>query len=109
MALETANITFYQINQCGYFAHGEDVPAFGNTPSLLKEVAEWSKGKTLIETKLNEPVGDVLPTYLFDIQEFGGAWLLTIWNEVPSTKQNVASVMATSAVGKADVVMNEIK
>lgn len=109
MALETTNITFYQIKQCGYFAFGEDAPAFGNTLSLLKEVAEWSKGKTLIETKLNEPVGEILPTYLLDIQEFGEAWLLTIWNEVPSTRQNVASVMATSAVGKADVVMNEIK
>ena len=109
MALETANITFYRITQCGFFAFGEGAPEFGSTEELLKELKEWSEGKTLIETKLHEPVGDILPTYLLDIQEHAGTWLLTMWNQVPSTKQNVASVMAESSVGKADVVMNSIK
>ena len=109
MALEIANITFYRIDQCGYYRFGEDIPSFGSAGELLKEVREWSKDKSLVETKLYEQAGELLPVYLLDIKELDGSWMLTMWNQVPSTKQNVASVMANSSVGQAAVVMNDIK
>lgn len=108
MPIETASLTFYAINQCGFYTWGGDEPQFGNTHELLAELQEWSEGKELQQTKLYEPTGDLLPVYLLDIRPYENAWLVTVWNQVPAAGKNIASVMGQSRVGNADVVMNKI-
>lgn len=108
MSTETASITFYSITQCGFYSWGGDTPLFGTTSQLLTEIEAWSKGKELQQTKLYEPKGDLLPVYLLDITQHGNDWLVTIWNQVPSTEKGVASVMGSSKVGDANVVMNQV-
>lgn len=108
MPKEKATVTFYNISQCGFFKFGDKAPLYGSTEELMKEVKEWSDDKALIETYLYEPKNDLLPVYLFDIKEKNSDWLITMWNQVPSNGQSVASVMGDSQVGRADVVMNAV-
>lgn len=108
MSTETASITFYSITQCGFYSWRGKSPLFGSTSKLLTEIAAWSKDKELQQTKLYEPKGDLLPVYLLDITQHGNDWLVTMWNQVPSTEKGVASVMGSSKVGDADVVMNPV-
>ncbi len=111
MAKETASITFYDIQQCGYFLHRNPAkPKFGSMGQMLKNLRAWAENKELIDTKLFEGKGDQLPTYLLDIQPYKGSTLLTIWNQVPATsKSSIASVMPNVKVGQPDVILNDIK
>lgn len=110
MSSEHTNVTFYSILNCGYYRRGEDAPIFGSLEETLGDLSEWSKGKSLQETKLgdlkqSDTAGNV---YLLDIQQRSGTWLIKTWNEVASTDGKVASVQAESQVGDAKVVMNTL-
>lgn len=87
------------------------MPMFGSLEETLSDLAEWSKGKSLQETKLgdvtqSDTAGNV---YLMDIQHRSETWLVRIWNEVASTDGKVASAKAESQVGNARVVMNTLE
>lgn len=58
---------------------------------LLTDLHFWSTDKSIENTKLYEPQADsdYLGTYLFNINRSGDYWLVTIWNEVPSTKREL--------------------
>lgn len=109
MPKESASVTMYEISKCGYFSGRNKAPDFGNLPEILKDMKSWSATKNLEDTITYEPTDDLFPTYLYNIKEFKGTWLLTIWNRTPSTQGNVASVMGNSVVGNAKVVMNKIQ
>ncbi len=51
----------------------------------------------------------IMPAYLFDIRKKKSNYLITIWNQVPSTSGAVASVDPNSSVGSASVTMNPYK
>ncbi|MGG6350609.1 hypothetical protein [Pseudomonas putida] len=111
MALEQAQITFYKINQAGFYKRGETGQSeFGSSASLLQELSGWSQGKSLAVTKTFEPVegAEFLPVYLMDITADRQDWLVTMWNQTPATQGKVAAAMGDSAVGNAQVVMNAI-
>lgn len=110
MTTETANFSFYNITQCGYYARGEDEPRFGSIQEALEDLQNWSNGKKLIETKVSEVEDSDTSgnTYLLDIQVKQNTWLITTWNETASTNGRVASVQAESDVGNATVHMNSI-
>lgn len=113
MAIEKANITFYDVQQCGYYQHRKpDRAEFGTLVKMLNNLRKWATGKDLIDTKLYEGKGDQLPTYLMDIKFHNKSKtaLLTLWNQVPSTsKSSIASVMPNVKVGQPDVILNDIK
>ena len=108
--MEQCSITFYRITECGYFSRGDESVAFGSSPGLLEDLRNWSAGKKLIETKVSEvDESDTQGnTYLFDIKEKSGTWLITTWNETPSVEGNVVSVQGNSNVGDATIHMNPI-
>lgn len=110
MPQETAKITFYKVNECGFYARGETTPKFGSIQDLLLSLEDWSQGKQLVETKTYEPNGssEQMPCYLLNILSSGSSWLVTIWNETPSTDGQTASAVGTSNVGNAQIVMNEL-
>lgn len=110
MPVEKAKITFYEVDQCGFFHRGEPGAAFGNVQNMLCDLVEWSRDKQLAATKVYEPAdgSDLMPTYLMDITEGDGAWLVTIWNQTPATEGKVAAAVGTSNVGAATVLMNDI-
>lgn len=110
MPVEKAKITFYEVEQCGYFHRGEPAAAFGGVQGMLSDLAEWSSGKQLAATKVYEPAdgSDLMPAYLMDITEGDGGWLVTIWNQTPATEGKVAAAVGTSSVGAATVLMNDI-
>lgn len=110
MAIESATITFYKINKCGYYLYGADQVAFGNCLELLADLNGWATGKTLKETKTYEANDEVLPAYLLDFKESGDNFVLLLWNEVPSTDQNVSSVAETAHFGTGPaVILNPIQ
>lgn len=110
MAELEAKVTFYSIDQCGYYKWGSSESEFCTLADALDSLNDWARDKTLIETKVYEPSdgANTLASYLLNIQQGNDSWLITMWNEVPSTGGKVASVIATSNVGDADVRMNNI-
>jgi hypothetical protein len=111
---EEADITFYNIDKCGYFKYGKDLPEFGNVADTFKELKEWTSndGMTLGETCTYEITEseDILRTFCFALVKNAstGDYLLTTWNETPSTEGNVASVEASKPVGEAEVSLTEL-
>ncbi|WP_069861427.1 hypothetical protein [Pseudomonas citronellolis] len=110
MAIEKAKITFYRIDQAGFYQRGQDEPAFGNTAEMLAELHRWSQGKQLAETKTYEPAqdSDLLPVYLMGIEPAADSHLVTMWNQTPSVEGNFAAAMGNSQVGNTEVVLKEI-
>jgi len=108
---ESVKFSFYQVDECGYYSWGNSSPVFGSIQELLTDLLHWSADKSIENTKLYEPqVGsDYLSTYLFDIKCMGEDWLVTTWNEVPSTEAGIASVIRDSSVTAPDVIMNRIQ
>jgi hypothetical protein len=109
--LEDAHFAIYTVPVCGYCKRGEDVPEFGTLASMLEDILDWSEGKSLAETRIDKPraTDNRLPALLLDAQSSGSRYLLSLWNEVPSTDGRVASVQIDSGVGEPAVVMNEIQ
>lgn len=111
MPIEKAKITFYRIQQCGFYRRGETkAPAFGCTSSLLTDLSRWSHGKQLAATKTYEASdgADHLPVFLMDIAPGDGSWVVTMWNQTPATEGKVAAAIGTSSVGNPEVVMNDV-
>ena len=74
-------------------------------------MTKWANGKSLAQTQTYERSDDQeqFPAYLYDIAHKNGEWLLTLWNETPSTDNKVASVKASGSVGDARVYENSIE
>lgn len=108
---ETATATFYNVKRCGYYDGRSQSPEFGLLSEMLEGLRAWAIGKELAATKTYEPNGDagVLPSYLMDIRPQGECWLLTFWNQVPSTQGKMPSVSGNSRVGNPQVYMNDIE
>lgn len=80
---------------------------------MLTQLENWSRGKQLAQTQTYQHVSTadgetILPTFLYDIRRRGNEWLLIMWNQVPATNSQVASVMANGNVGQAQIHMNDV-
>lgn len=112
---EDAKITFYSIERCGYYQHGEQVPEFGHINSILAQLLSWvSQDDFNIEDTCTYEVGDaenLLRTFCFELIGNGttGDYLLTTWNETPTSQGQVASVSAQNPVGEAEVFLNTVQ
>ncbi len=109
MVTETATITFYQVQKCGYYLYGSSAVAFGGCSELLTDLEGWAGGKSFRQTKTYEANDSVLPVYLIDVKKSGDNVVLLLWNEVPSNAQNVPSVDADAQFGTGPaVILNAI-
>ncbi|WP_027329114.1 hypothetical protein [Marinimicrobium agarilyticum] len=112
--MEAAKITFYEIERCGYYRHGEQTPEFGNVGLILQQIKNWvhSDGVSLEDTCTYaiEESEDVLRTFCYDIVSDAstGDYLLTTWNETPSYDGKVAAVKGASKVGSAKVEFGKL-
>ncbi|MDH2052565.1 hypothetical protein [Achromobacter marplatensis] len=103
-------ITFYKISRCGLYEFRGEEPVLGDMAWMLNDIEKWSDGAKLSETKTFTPVEDgSLPVYLADIGSKAGRWLVTLWNETHEEGEKVPSLMANSGVGKASVILNDVK
>lgn len=108
--MEEARIAFYDLKEFGFYKWGGP-HLFGDLPAILNELQTWCDGKTISETKTYE-VGrssQVLPAYFLSLREAHGNFLLSLWNETPSTDGAVASIPETAPVGTTRVTMNAIE
>lgn len=111
---ERAGVCWYRIGKCGYYrTQRAPQSAFGGLPQVLSDLQQWGRNKQLPETltlsaAAAEGEAEQLPVYLLDIRGGQDDWLLTLWNQTPSTQGKVASIPMNAVVGKADVVMNEL-
>ncbi len=108
--MEEARITLYDLKEFGFYKWGGP-HLFGDVPGILGELQAWCRGKTISETKTYD-VGkgsQVLPAYFSSLREAHGNFLLSLWNETPSTEGAVASIPQTAPVGTTRVTMNEIE
>lgn len=111
---EKAGFCWYRIGKCGYFrTQRAPQPVFGDLQQVLTDLQQWGRNKQLAETQTFGPTAAVdeaeqLPVYLLDIRGGQDDWLLTLWNQTPSTQGKVASISTNAVVGRANVVMNEL-
>ncbi|PWN06708.1 hypothetical protein [Rhodohalobacter mucosus] len=109
--VETANLNFYEIINCGYYERGSELFRYGNFQSLLTNLHTWVQNRPFELTKTydSDDYKNTMPTYCFDlISNNNGNYLLTTWNETPTDQGNVASVNRNSNVGEYDVDVAEI-
>lgn len=106
--MEETRIRFFQVEKCGYYRRGETKPACGDLDSMLAALTRWIKdvhfGETCTYRSKNTDSHD--RTFCFNLERHvkTGSYLLTLWNETPSTKGNVmASVPLNATVGAATV------
>ncbi|MCS3393216.1 hypothetical protein NX868_17670 [Burkholderia thailandensis] len=108
---ETVKITFYKIDQCGYYPWGSRQASFGGISDTFEQLRDWSAGMPLSLTKLFDDGGandERLPIYLAGIVARGNEWVFATWNEVPAHEGGVASISRDSPVGDPEVHINEI-
>lgn len=108
--MEEARIAFYDLKEFGFYKWGGP-HLFGDVPGVLNELQTWCDGKTINETKTYDlgRGSQVLPAYFLSLRESRGNFLLSLWNETPSTDGAVASISETAPVGTTRVTMNEIE
>ncbi|MGP6669579.1 hypothetical protein ACTZM5_25775 [Klebsiella pneumoniae] len=110
MVTEQAVFTFYKINKAGYYAYGDQQPAFGNTTEMLTDLQHWARTKTLKQTKTFEANEERYPCYLVDAKRNGDDWALLIWNEIPTNGQQVPSISETARFGAdPEVILNAVQ
>ncbi len=105
-------MSFFRIEHCGHYKRGEpDVPVFGGLSAMLAQLKQWGADQhqlALTKTFEASPDGDFLPLYLVDLSESQGTWLLTLWNQVPSSTGGVASIDGLSPLGSSNVTMSSL-
>lgn len=110
--LEEASINFYEITKCGYYKPGNQVQEFCSQKDMLEELLLWVKDKDLGDTCTYaiEESENGYHTYCLDIAKSISSeeFIITTWNETPSTQGNIASVSPTSKVGKANVALTPL-
>lgn len=111
---ERAGICWYRLGKCGYYRTQRAPQAeFGDLLQVLSDLRQWGQNKQLSETQTFSPMAaegeaEQLPVYLLDIRGGRDNWLLTLWNQTPSTQGKVASVPTNAVVGNANVVMTKL-
>lgn len=89
--MANAKINLYSIENCGYY-NRQNSESFCGISELLTELQLWSSNRELSDTSLHnitqsqEKDLDTPPAYLLDIATNNGIWIISTWNEVPSTK-----------------------
>lgn len=111
---ERAGVCWYRLRKCGYYSSQRAPQAqFGDLSQVLTDLQQWSQNKQLAETQTfgisaAEGEAEQLPVYLLDIRGSHDDWLVTLWNQTPSTQGQVASIRTDAVVGQAGVVMTEL-
>ena len=102
-------ITLYEIERCGYYAHGDQQPSFGDLSSTLAELKSWiaQDDFTVRKTRtFDQPLGsDQLPVYCYGLypEPNTGDYLLITWNETETVEGKFAGLFADGPTGNAEV------
>jgi len=111
--VEKVKVGFYRIQRCGYYGGPRNsTHKFCQIGDLLRQLHAWSKNKTFAATKIYDQVaeGELLPAYTYSVHRHQqGDYLVTLWNQVASADEGIASVASNEVVGSARVYVNEVK
>lgn len=111
---EEAVIQFYKVTRCGYYEYYSSEREFGDIAGTLSTLRQWTRKDKmqLRRTKIFEPGegSSIRPTYCYDIQCDNGSrnYLLTTWNQTPTSEGQYASVEAEAPVGEANVTLTDV-
>jgi hypothetical protein len=112
--MENCKLTLYSIDKCGYYRRGCETPEFGTLTEIFDNLRAWAfkQGMKLGQTCTFEPTGEQVAyrTFCFDLIKDlqSGTYLLTTWNELPSSQGKMAAVKGLDPVGEAEVNLTEI-
>ena len=113
---EEAKINFYSILKCGFYKHGKKDSIFSDLPTILGRLQNWTMaGDLKLEDTCTfsqkESEDDFMRTFCFDIipSHETDDFFITTWNETPSNRGRVPSVVADQPVGAATVHLNNIQ
>jgi hypothetical protein len=110
---EQARITFYTVNNCGYYRRRQTAPQFGALSDTLTHLLRWVDPgrKPLEETSTytpNENSEGALRTFCVGMHRNAqGEFLLITWNELSNHDGAVASIDVSEPVGTAVPTMRE--
>jgi len=111
---EEAAIQFYKITRCGYYEDYSSEREFGDLGGTLSTLQEWTRRDKmqLRKTIIFEPEegSNIRPTYCYDIQHNDDSenYLITTWNQTPTSEGQYASVEADAPVGEAEVKLRDV-
>ncbi|NJM64988.1 MAG: hypothetical protein HC851_04615 [Acaryochloris sp. RU_4_1] len=114
--MENCKITFYNIDRFGYYRRGHDNPEFGDLAEILDDLREWAfqpdmkLGQTCTYEVSDKSERVSYRTFCFDLvrDASSNTYLLTTWNESPSSQGKVASVRGLDPVGNPEVNLTKI-
>ncbi len=102
-------LSFYTVEECGYYKRGQDAPFMADFPSVSRDLHQWisTPDITVRETQTFSPDADSedLPVFCYSLIHDGAPndYVMTTWNETETTEGQVASVHADEAAGSARV------
>lgn len=107
---EEAKIRFYKIEACGYYKPSEGSHLWGDTLSTLTQLQAYTTGKNIEDTQtyIVKESDDLTPAYCFNIHKdtHSNDFIVSLWNELPTTEGEIPTVKKGSKVGKAKVDLN---
>lgn len=112
---EEARLTFYKIEQCGYYSRGSDWPVFGNVADTFEQLRSYlsADGMTLLGTAMGKPSDNgavALRTCCYAVEMANtGDFLIVLWNETPTVDGKVPAIRLDGLVGQAEVEFSDVK
>lgn len=94
--------TLFNITECGYYERGAEEAQFGDIDTILNDLASWSDGCEISDTKLTDTDEEkgVFPIYLLDIKKTLDGWAIACWNAVPTSDGKVGAIKLDTKVGE---------
>lgn len=107
--MANARITFYDIQDCGYFKRGGEAPVFGDATAMLAGLKDWSEKVLFGATRIKGVGGR--GCYAIEAKKLGqnNDWLLVLWNESHNHENNIPSVHLNSKKGEPIVRKNGVE
>ena len=109
---DTASVTFYAIDFCGYYRRKQTSPEFGGLQEIIPQILRWAgrDGQAISATQTFAPdkKGNFLQAYCYEACRMSDSSplqdiILTLWMHSETIGKKFGSVLGSSSPGEADV------
>lgn len=111
--MASATVSFYCIEECGYYQRGNSNPSFGRSVDVFADLYSWltTPGLTLKESQtfIKANNDESLPIYRYRVgQTQNNELILVMWNEVETAEGKFASIPANATINSGHISTSNI-